>query len=56
MVRSCSQKVWVYRLVGEVGELAVPDSLHALLAARLDALDPEPPDGILSSRHQISYG
>jgi class 3 adenylate cyclase/predicted ATPase len=30
----------VYRLVGKVGELAVPDSLHALLAARLDALDP----------------
>jgi len=30
----------VYRLVREVGELAVPDSLHALLAARLDALDP----------------
>ena len=30
----------VYRLVGAVGELAVPDSLHALLAARLDALDP----------------
>jgi class 3 adenylate cyclase/tetratricopeptide (TPR) repeat protein len=30
----------VYRLVGEVGDLAVPDSLHALLAARLDALDP----------------
>ena len=30
-----------YRLVGDVGELAVPDSLHALLAARLDALDPE---------------
>jgi class 3 adenylate cyclase/predicted ATPase len=29
-----------YRLVGEVGQLAVPDSLHALLAARLDALDP----------------
>jgi predicted ATPase len=29
-----------YRLVGEVGELAVPDSLHALLAARLDALEP----------------
>jgi class 3 adenylate cyclase len=28
----------VYRLVGDVGELAVPDSLHALLAARLDAL------------------
>ena len=30
----------VYRLVGDIGELAVPDSLHALLAARLDALDP----------------
>jgi class 3 adenylate cyclase/tetratricopeptide (TPR) repeat protein len=30
----------VYRLVGEIGELTVPDSLHALLAARLDALDP----------------
>jgi class 3 adenylate cyclase/predicted ATPase len=30
----------VYRLVGEVGELSVPDSLQALLAARLDALDP----------------
>jgi predicted ATPase len=30
----------VYRLIGEVGQLAVPDSLHALLAARLDALDP----------------
>jgi tetratricopeptide (TPR) repeat protein len=30
----------VYRLVGEIGELAVPDSLHGLLAARLDALDP----------------
>ena len=30
----------VYRLVGDVGELAVPDSLHALLAARLDALNP----------------
>jgi class 3 adenylate cyclase/tetratricopeptide (TPR) repeat protein len=29
----------VYRLVGDVGDLAVPDSLHALLAARLDALD-----------------
>ena len=28
-----------YRLVGEVGQLQVPDSLHALLAARLDALD-----------------
>jgi class 3 adenylate cyclase/predicted ATPase len=31
----------IYRLVGEFGELAVPDSLHALLAARLDALDPQ---------------
>jgi class 3 adenylate cyclase/predicted ATPase len=30
-----------YRMVGDVGELAVPDSLHALLAARLDALDPK---------------
>ncbi len=30
----------VYRLTSDVGELAVPDSLHALLAARLDALDP----------------
>ena len=30
----------VNRLVGEIGELTVPDSLHALLAARLDALDP----------------
>jgi class 3 adenylate cyclase/tetratricopeptide (TPR) repeat protein len=29
-----------YRLVGDVGKLTVPDSLHALLAARLDALDP----------------
>jgi class 3 adenylate cyclase/tetratricopeptide (TPR) repeat protein len=31
----------VYRLVGDVGALSVPDSLHALLAARLDALDPQ---------------
>jgi class 3 adenylate cyclase/tetratricopeptide (TPR) repeat protein len=31
----------VYRLVGDVGELIVPDSLHGLLAARLDALQPE---------------
>jgi class 3 adenylate cyclase len=30
----------VYRLTADVGELAVPDSLHALLAARLDALEP----------------
>ena len=29
-----------YTLAGALGELAVPDSLHALLAARLDALDP----------------
>ncbi|HVC15584.1 MAG TPA: adenylate/guanylate cyclase domain-containing protein [Acidimicrobiales bacterium] len=27
-----------YRLVGDIGTLRVPDSLHALLAARLDAL------------------
>jgi class 3 adenylate cyclase len=31
----------VYRLAGDIGKLGVPDSLHALLAARLDALDPE---------------
>ncbi len=31
----------VYRLVADVGDLAVPDSLHALLSARLDALDPD---------------
>ncbi len=30
-----------YRLVGELGTLTVPDSLHGLLAARLDALAPE---------------
>jgi class 3 adenylate cyclase/tetratricopeptide (TPR) repeat protein len=30
----------VYRLTGDIGELTVPDSLHALLAARLDALHP----------------
>jgi len=29
-----------YRLVGEIGALKVPDTLHGLLAARLDALDP----------------
>src|SRR6202044_1839052 len=28
------------RLVADIGELRVPRSLHALLAARLDALDP----------------
>jgi class 3 adenylate cyclase/predicted ATPase len=31
----------VYRLVGDIGELSVPDSLHGLLAARLDALAPQ---------------
>ena len=31
----------VYQLVGAIGELTVPDSLHGLLAARLDALDPD---------------
>ncbi len=31
----------VYRLVGELGELSVPDGLRALLAARLDALHPD---------------
>jgi len=31
----------VYRLVGELGTLSVPDSLHGLLAARLDALSPD---------------
>jgi predicted ATPase len=30
----------VYRLTSDIGALAVPDSLHGLLAARLDALDP----------------
>ena len=30
----------IYRLIGDIGELEVPDSLHGLLAARLDALDP----------------
>ncbi|MFL6240965.1 MAG: AAA family ATPase [Actinomycetes bacterium] len=30
----------IYRLVGDVGELAVPDTLQSLLAARLDALEP----------------
>jgi class 3 adenylate cyclase/tetratricopeptide (TPR) repeat protein len=30
----------VYRLEGDLGMLTVPDSLHSLLAARLDALDP----------------
>ena len=31
----------VYQLVGAIGDLEVPGSLHALLAARLDALDPD---------------
>jgi class 3 adenylate cyclase/tetratricopeptide (TPR) repeat protein len=31
----------VYRLTGDIGELTVPVSLHALLAARLDALEEE---------------
>ncbi|MDX1469635.1 MAG: adenylate/guanylate cyclase domain-containing protein, partial [Acidimicrobiia bacterium] len=30
-----------YELVGDVPELAVPETLHALVAARLDTLDPE---------------
>ena len=30
-----------YRLVGELTDLTVPDSLHGLLAARLDSLPPE---------------
>jgi tetratricopeptide (TPR) repeat protein len=29
-----------YRVVGEVGELEVPETLHALVAARLDGLSP----------------
>ncbi len=29
-----------YEPAGELGELAVPDTLHALIAARLDGLDP----------------
>ncbi len=31
----------LYRLVGDVGELAVPATLQSLLAARLDALQPD---------------
>jgi len=30
----------VYRPVGDLADLAVPDTLHSLIAARLDALDP----------------
>ena len=33
-----------FRLVGDLGDLAVPDSLTALLGARLDALDPDTRD------------
>jgi len=29
-----------YRLVGDLPELSIPETLHALIAARLDALDP----------------
>jgi len=31
----------VYRPVGEIGSLEVPETLHALIAARLDGLSPE---------------
>jgi class 3 adenylate cyclase/tetratricopeptide (TPR) repeat protein len=34
------QREGVYHLTGDLGTLTVPDSLHALLAARLDALTP----------------
>ena len=30
-----------YELVGDLGELEVPETLHALIASRLDALEPE---------------
>jgi class 3 adenylate cyclase/tetratricopeptide (TPR) repeat protein len=30
----------IYRITGDLGELQVPDTLHALIAARLDAVDP----------------
>ena len=37
----------VYRLVGDIGRLEVPDSLHSLLAARLDvAAAADPPAGL----------
>jgi class 3 adenylate cyclase/tetratricopeptide (TPR) repeat protein len=29
-----------YRVVGDLGSLQIPDTLHALIAARLDAVDP----------------
>jgi class 3 adenylate cyclase/tetratricopeptide (TPR) repeat protein len=31
----------VYRPTGELGELAIPDTLRSLIASRLDALDPQ---------------
>jgi class 3 adenylate cyclase/tetratricopeptide (TPR) repeat protein len=36
-----AQQGSVYRPVGEIGELEVPETLHALIAARLDGLSPE---------------
>ena len=30
-----------YELVGDLGEIAVPETLHALIASRLDALGPD---------------
>ncbi len=35
------QEGLVYRPVGEIGSLEVPETLHALIAARLDGLSPE---------------
>jgi tetratricopeptide (TPR) repeat protein len=31
----------VYRVVGDLGDVRVPDTLHSLIASRLDALDPQ---------------
>ena len=41
------EKTAGYRPVGDLGELAVPDTLHALIAARLDTFEPRqvPPPG-----------
>jgi class 3 adenylate cyclase/tetratricopeptide (TPR) repeat protein len=36
-----AQEGSVYRPVGTIGELEVPETLHALIAARLDGLSPE---------------
>ena len=36
---SSSEADGVFRPVGDLGDLAVPETLHALIAARLDALD-----------------